>query len=387
MLSVLGCLCACRPVPMRSDANPNVDTVGAPAAEPSSLPRAKSTEIQPNPLVSRGKHVEASGRFSPPAKAVVDGEYKTYGGTWNVGRVAQGGGEAWVAIDVGVGPRRLLLLWSAAGSYNYNETDYGSPGSYRIETSADSGNGADGTWTVVATVEHVSAHAAERAFDFNGQRWVRFVVTGAPPVSPNGVQIDEIDLHDVSAGAEDTWFFMGDSITAFAFDRQTPTHQPSFAALVHERHAGHFPAIINGGIGGDKSDEGLERLDAWLTDCPDMKHWALAYGTNDAAGNVQDPSHFKHNMQTMVDHLRKAGRIPVLAKIPFATDHQHDHLPRFNDVIDEINAANSLTPGPDLYAWFWAHPEDLRDGLHPTDRGIVAINRLWADAMSPLYPR
>jgi acyl-CoA thioesterase-1 len=89
----------------------------------------------------------------------------------------------------------------------------------------------------------------------------------------------------------------------------------------------------------------------------------------------------------LVDRVRSAGRIPVLAKIPFATDHQHDHLQRFNDAIDEINAASSLTPGPDLYAWFSLHPEELRDGLHPTDQGIVAINRLWADAMSPLYPR
>jgi acyl-CoA thioesterase I len=49
--------------------------------------------------------------------------------------------------------------------------------------------------------------------------------------------------------------------------------------------------------------------------------------------------------------------------------------------------ANGLIPGPDLYAWFLAHPEQLRDGLHPTDAGIVAINRLWASAMERLYPR
>ena len=43
--------------------------------------------------------------------------------------------------------------------------------------------------------------------------------------------------------------------------------------------------------------------------------------------------------------------------------------------------------GPDLYAWFSRHPDELRDGIHPDDRGIVSIIRLWADAMAPLYVR
>jgi acyl-CoA thioesterase I len=345
---------------------------------------AKPTRVGSNPLISRGRPVTASAPFDPPAKAVVDGQYKTFAGTWSVGQLAPGKA-AWVAIDVGLGPRRLLLLWSASGSYNYNETDFGSPGSYRVETSADSTNGGDGTWRLVAHADSVSARAAEHAFDFDGQRWVRFVVTSAPAASPNGVQIDEIDLHDASTSEEDTWFFMGDSIAAFAFDRQTPVHQPSFAERVHALHPDYFPAMLNGGVGGDKSDEGLEHLDAWLASSPDVKHWALGYGTNDAAGNTRDPSHFKQNMQAMVTRIRSAGRVPSIAKIPFTSDHQHDHISAFNDVIDELNAANSLVPGPDLYRWFWAHPEELRDGVHPNDRGVQSINRLWADAMAPFY--
>ena len=52
------------------------------------------------------------------------------------------------------------------------------------------------------------------------------VITAAPAEASNGVQIGEIDVHDISAtGAglpDDTWFFMGDSITAFAYDRDQP---------------------------------------------------------------------------------------------------------------------------------------------------------------------
>jgi lysophospholipase L1-like esterase len=315
----------------------------------------------------------------------VDGKYRTFAGTWNAGRPTAEA-PAWVAIDVGRGPSRLLLVWSASGSYNYDETDYGSPGSYRVETSADSTTGSDGSWSTVAHAEGVSTHAGEHAFDFRGARWVRFVVTGVPPTSPNGVQIDEIALHDVSQGSDDTWFFMGDSITAFVFDRATPAHQPGFAERIHALAPAYDPAIINGGIGGDKSDDGVRRIDAWLTSCPDMKHWVLAYGTNDAAGNAEDVSRFRANMATLVARVRSAGREPVLGEIPFASDGQHGGIPRFNQVLAELREASApLTPP--LYAWFSSHPDELRDGVHPNDAGIVSINRLWADAMRPLYRR
>ena len=70
------------------------------------------------------------------------------------------------------------------------------------------------------------------------------VITAAPPMASSGrVQIAEIDVHDISATApglpEDTWFFMGDSITAFAYDRAA-LHQPSFAAAINTATANAY---------------------------------------------------------------------------------------------------------------------------------------------------
>ena len=92
-------------------------------------------------------------------------------------------------------------------------------------------------------------------------------------------------------------------------------------------------------------------------------------------------------MQTIVDHVRRAGRVPVLADIPYASDDQHRHIPDFNRVIDELRATDALPAGPDLYKWFAAHPDELRDGVHPNDRGVVSMNRLWSEAVAALYPR
>jgi lysophospholipase L1-like esterase len=377
-----GTLTAAPPASTTATWPPGPPAPAAPKIDDAAVPGNTPKPIA-NPLVSRGKPVFGSG-LNP--KGANDGSYKTYGGTWQCGKVtAENPG--WVAIKIGSGPTRLLLNWHAGGSFNYLETDYGSPGAYRIETSNDSTNGVNGTWKTVVTVPNVLVHGQANSFDFTGQSWVKMVVTGIPSVSPNGVGIDEIDVHDVSAAISDTWFFMGDSITAFAFDRVSDTHQPSFAAIIAQRHAGFFPEMINGGIGGENSLDATKHIDEWLKLNPDQHFWGLGYGTNDSAGNTQDPAPFKSNMQTLITKIKAAGHVPILARIPFATDGQHDHIPSFNRAIDELTASNGLLPGPDLYEWFKAHPDELRDKLHPTDQGIVSMNRLWADAMERLYTR
>jgi lysophospholipase L1-like esterase len=345
-------------------------------------PDAGTGALVPNPIVSRGKPTASA---QPGAATVVDGHYKN--DSWQGGHPSVASPSS-VAIEIGAGYQRLLLSWNAGGSYNYLETDYGSPLDYHIDVSGDSTDGADGTWTPVATVADNTVRTRAHAFDFAGKTWVRLVVTAAPAVSPNGVQIDEIDVHDVSAGVADTWFFLGDSITAFWADRsdQSPTHQPSFAAGIALAHPSFFPLMIDGGIGGEKSDEGVGHIDAWLALNPDCMYWGIGYGTNDAAGNTSSTVTFAANMQIIIDHVVAAGRIPVLARIPYATDGQHDFLPAFNDVIDDLVATNGLRPGPDFYAWFLAHPDELRDQIHPSDAGIVSMNRLWTEAMDGLYP-
>jgi acyl-CoA thioesterase-1 len=283
--------------------------------------------------------------------------------------------------------------------------------------SADSTNGSDGTWTVARdiagnalTIVGNQVRTRAHSFDFAGQSWVKMIITAAPPnISGGGVKISEIDVHDISATGtglpEDTWFFMGDSITAFAFDRQgdevrATVHQPSFAKAVSTESQAFFPAMINGGIGGEQASDGLARLPSALTLNPDYRFFVLAYGTNDSA--LTTTTVFKTNMQKMIDMVKAAGRTPVIPRIPYSGDGGHNGIPQFNAIIDQLVSTNQLTPGPDLYGYFLQHstPEASTneficppcggtrstDYLHPNDDGLKAINTLWAQAMCPLYP-
>jgi lysophospholipase L1-like esterase len=127
-------------------------------------------------------------------------------------------------------------------------------------------------------------------------------------------------------------------------------------------------------------------IEDWLALNPDFHIWAIGYGTNDAFEKVP-PALFDSQMQTLVDRIEAAGRVPVIARIPFASKGPADtDVQALNEVIDLVTARNGLLPGPDLYAWFSAHRDELGpDGVHPSDAGTRSINRLWYEALRPLY--
>ena len=342
----------------------------------------------PNPILSAGLSITASAGVENP-EALIDGEYHASPRA-SLG-VVSASSPAWVAIDVGTGPERLLLAWTDPGSSNYGTTSAGAPGAYTIETSADSTDGEDGTWDTVVTVEQNPVKARTHTFDFTGQRWVRMTVTapGADRDASDDVEIDEIALYDVSASGDerpqDTWVFMGDSIVDGAFD--DPTSSSSFATLVHESHAAYTPMMINAGIGGDHAYDGVEDIDDWLAFHADVTYFAIQYGTNDSWGNQRlGSTSFENDMRTIVESVLDAGRIPVLARIPYSNDGDHETVPDFNAVIDALTEEYDLPCGPDLYGHFLANPRELgADGVHPRAAGYRSMNALWAEAMTGLY--
>ena len=362
---------------------PVASTTPSVAAASAGSPPPGAQRLPPNPLISRGKPALASGDVATPA-AVVDGHYCTRP-AWRTSTFP-----SWLAIQVGAGLSRLLLSWNSGDADDYVSFDEapvaGIPASYTIQTSADSTNGADGTWQTVATVRGNIARTRAHSFPFAGASWVRMTVTGVMPgTEGEPLAIDEIDLHDLSLGNADTVFFMGDSITSASFLR-CDRLQPSFAALVNGAYPDYFPALLDGGVSGVSTDYALEQIDGWLEANPDYLLWAMAYGTNDAYREVPSPV-FEQRMQMLVDKARAAGREPVLARIPHTLDPDKDeHVQRLNGVIDRLTARNGLRPGPDLYTWFAEHPEELaRDGIHPTVAGSLSINRLWFEALRARY--
>jgi lysophospholipase L1-like esterase len=344
--------------------------VAAAPAPPPPPPR-----LRPAPLVSLGAWTTGS---KPETGRLVDGRFR--GASWGGGQPSPAH-PAWAAIRLQHPYRTLLLTWTSSHNHDYFEQFYGAPRDYRIETSADSSDGEDGHWTLVAEVTANQARSRAHAVPFTGQRWVRMLVTRLPEkVNQWGLFLDEIELHDLSTGGNDVWVFLGDSISAGVFDR-ADERRPSFAEIVATLHPGYTPAMINAGLPRLRSWEAIDRVDEVLALNPEARVVAITLGSNDG-----DLDRLRSALGGIVDKVLASGKIPLLSRIPYQTKYDQDYVAVKNQVIDALIRERGLLAGPDLYGWFKARPGRLHDGLHPDGPGSVDMSREFARAAAPLYP-
>ncbi len=331
--------------------------------------------LRPTPLVSLGAWTTGS---RPDTGRLVDGRFR--GSSWGGGQPTESR-PAWAAIRLQRPYHRLLLSWTSSHNHDYFEQFYGAPRDYRIETSADSTDGEDGRWTLAAAVTGNPARSRAHAVPFEGQRWIRMSVTRLPEkVNEWGLFLDEVELFDLSAGGNDLWVFLGDSITAGVFDR-ADERRPSFAESVAALHPGYSPAMINAGLPRLRSWEAIDRVDEVLALNPDATVVAITLGSNDG-----DLDKLRAALGGIIDKVQAAGKIPLLSRIPYQTKYDQDYVAVKNQVVDQLIRDRGLVPGPDLYGWFKARPGRLHDGLHPDGPGSVDMSREFARSAAPLYP-
>ena len=204
--------------------------------------------LPPNSLVSRSKRVAgwSPARFAAPRPAppVTPGRP----GTPASPRPSSPRGSG--AIDSGKGPTRVLLDWSAGGSFNYAETDYGSPGlGYRVETSGDSTDGADGRF------EPASKRSPCRPTGGEPPRLHRAALGQArgdrrAPEPERGSDRRDRGPRCL-AGATTPGSSWATASPLRLRARACPP--PGFAVNVHQRHLWHFPAVVNGGMGATRA--------------------------------------------------------------------------------------------------------------------------------------
>ncbi|HET9918990.1 MAG TPA: GDSL-type esterase/lipase family protein [Ktedonobacteraceae bacterium] len=364
-----------------------------PAQTPGQSPTAASTAATTTtttntntwPLISRGKPVYCSPNNQGPGgpQAIVNGHY----GNFSFWRTNLSALPSWCALHIGSGPSRILLSWNSDYVFDYISNNGMSPQDYTISVSANSTNGADGTWQTEVSVVDNHTRIREHVLPFAGQSWVKLTVTrGQPQASQPYLTIDQIDVYDVSAAAslEDTYVFSGDSITVMAYNR-FDANLPAYTDLVHTAFPKHFPPMLDIGLGGWNSEGAAQDIGLWLSLNPDMHYWLLGWGTNDALEQVP-PAQFKANMQTVITSIKQAGHIPVLAHIPYIKGRgasMEQEIQALNAAIDQLTTSNGLMAGPDFYSLFQSHASTylLSDGIHPTPAGAIAMNQAWFQAL------
>ncbi|MDE6671427.1 MAG: lysophospholipase [Ruminococcus sp.] len=297
-------------------------------------------------------------------------------------------GADYLAYDLSEVPenqrKKVIAVWyNATGAFDYTVGNGGSNGvpyDYTIEVnSAVGGTYPEDNWEVIETVTGNTLHSRQHVIDMDGYNWIRLNITGNDGKSGGNTSIN-FDIHNVSDGVSDSWIFYGDSITACGMMNCYGT---GFAEFVHQIDDRYFPVQENGGIGGITSTHGAENIDRWL-EAFQGKYVSVAYGTNDAWGNPSNTEKYYENTSYMVEKIIESGKIPVVPKIPYATESAvGDNVPAYNAMIEKIyEKYPEVVKGPDFEKLFRENPELLSaDGVHPNDDGYATMRKLWAETM------
>ena len=139
--------------------------------------------------------------------------------------------------------------------------------------------------------------------------------------------------------------------------------------------------MVNGGVSGDTTTDGLARLDWALADKPDFV--ILALGANDMLRGI-DPKIARANLDKMIDKIQASGAKLLLlgmhAEANWGAQYQHE----FDAIYPELAKAHGVPLYPFFLDGVAMNPElNQADGMHPNERGVA----IMVDRIAPLVAK
>lgn len=182
--------------------------------------------------------------------------------------------------------------------------------------------------------------------------------------------------------------FFGDSITA-GYGLANPANE-SFPALIQQKiqlENLHYK-VINAGLSGDTSSGGLNRLDHWLRQSVDIL--VLQLGLNDIIRGLPNSS-THHNLDKILQKVSlkyPACRLVILGmEIPLFSSIEK--LEEFRKIFRLLATTHGATFVPSLLEGVMGvKAHNLKDGLHPSDKGhLIIADTVWAVLKPLLAPQ
>ena len=167
---------------------------------------------------------------------------------------------------------------------------------------------------------------------------------------------------------------LGDSLTAGLGLDQREAYPALLQGKLKEK--GQPFEVVNAGVSGDTSSDGLQRLD-WALD-GDVQILILALGANDGL-RALPVSQMKANLQQVITRARQRGIAVLLVGMEAPPNFGEQYTNEFRAVFRDLAAGNHLVFVPFLLEGV-AGVADLNqaDGLHPTAAGARRVaDLLW----------
>jgi acyl-CoA thioesterase-1 len=151
------------------------------------------------------------------------------------------------------------------------------------------------------------------------------------------------------------------------------------------RARGHAVEVINAGVSGDTTANGLARL-AWAV--PERTDAViLELGANDMLRGL-DPGQAKANLEKIVTALKGSGAEVLIAGMFAPRSLGKDYVRSFEGMYPELAHKHGLILYPFFLDGVATDPKlNLDDGMHPNPRGVAEITKKILPAVEQLIER
>jgi acyl-CoA thioesterase-1 len=176
---------------------------------------------------------------------------------------------------------------------------------------------------------------------------------------------------------------LGDSLTAGLGLPETE----AFPALLQRKlkEEGYAFEVINAGVSGDTSADGLRRT-GWALE-GDVRLLILALGANDGLRGLP-AQQMENNLQQIIHRARQRGIPVLLAGMEAPPNYGEQYAAVFRQVYQDLARKNNIAFVPFLLEGVAGMPDlNQSDGIHPSRAGAERIaDHLWPAVKKALEP-
>jgi acyl-CoA thioesterase I len=175
----------------------------------------------------------------------------------------------------------------------------------------------------------------------------------------------------------------GDSLTAGLGLEPGQSYPDRLQILLD--NAGYRYRVLNMGVSGDTTTDGLERVPSVLALHPAIV--VLEFGANDGLRG-QPVSSAKQNLAAIIEALSRSGARILLAGMTLPRNYGPDYIRSFEQMYVDLAEKYKLARIPFLLEGVGGDPRLTQpDGLHPTAEGAEIMARTVMRYLTPLIAK
>lgn len=172
----------------------------------------------------------------------------------------------------------------------------------------------------------------------------------------------------------------GDSLTAGAGIEPDQAYPAVLQRLLDQQ--GYDYKVVNDGVSGDTTKDGLDRIDEVLRQHPEVV--VVEFGGNDGLRGLSTAD-AERNLDAIVSRIQASGAKVALAGITLPPQYGGPYIQSFDAIFSTVANRYHVPLLPFILQGVFGVPGDIQeDGIHPTAQGAQQVARNVEHLVLPL---